>query len=91
MLGNGQVRFGERAEETHRLERSTARLGPTPLILVAGKRHAEALIAETEQVITPLGLTLSQEKTSIAHIDEGIKFLGWRIQRQTRRNGRPQI
>jgi len=62
------------------------------VILVAGeRRHAEALIAETEQVITPLGLTLSQEKTSIAHIDEGIEFLGWRIQRQQGRNGRPQI
>ena len=30
MLGNGHVRFGERAEETHRLERAAARLGPTP-------------------------------------------------------------
>jgi RNA-directed DNA polymerase len=62
------------------------------VIVVAGeRRHAEALIAETEQVITPLGLTLSREKTSIAHIDEGIEFLGWRIQRQTGRKGRPQI
>jgi len=62
------------------------------VIVVDGeRRHAEALIAETEQVIMPLGLALSQEKTSIAHIDEGIEFLGWRIQRQTGRNGRPQI
>ena len=62
------------------------------VIVVAGeRRHAEALIAETEQVIMPLGLALSREKTSIAHIDEGIEFLGWRIQRQTGRNGRPQI
>jgi RNA-directed DNA polymerase len=62
------------------------------VVVVAGeRRHAEALIAETEQVIAPLGLTLSREKTSIAHIDEGIEFLGWRIQRQTGRNGRPQI
>jgi RNA-directed DNA polymerase len=62
------------------------------VIVVAGeRRHAEALIAETEQVIAPLGLALSREKTSIAHIDEGIEFLGWRIQRQTGRNGRPQI
>lgn len=62
------------------------------VIVVAGeRRHAEALIAETEQVIAPLGLALSREKTSIAHIDEGIEFLGWRIQRQTGRKGRPQI
>ena len=55
------------------------------------RRHAEALIAETEQVIAPLGLTLSREKTSIAHIDEGIEFLGWSIKRQPGRDGRPQI
>ena len=62
------------------------------VIVVAGeRRHAEALIAETEQLIAPLGLALSREKTSIAHIDEGIEFLGWRIQRQTGRKGRPQI
>jgi RNA-directed DNA polymerase len=62
------------------------------VIVVAGeRRHAEALIAETEQVIAPLGLALSREKTSIAHIDEGIEFLGWRIKRQPGRNGRPQI
>ena len=54
-----------------------------PVILVAGgRRHAQALIAQTEQVLAPLGLTLSREKTSIAHIDEGIEFLGWKIQRQ---------
>ena len=45
------------------------------------RRHAEALIAETEQVLAPLGLTLSREKTSITHIDEGIEFLGWKIKR----------
>ena len=48
------------------------------------RRHAEALIAETEQAIRPLGITLSAEKTRVAHIDEGIDFLGWRIQRQPR-------
>jgi RNA-directed DNA polymerase len=32
-----------------------------------------------------MGLRLSDEKTGIRHIDEGFDFLGWRIQRQTRR------
>jgi RNA-directed DNA polymerase len=51
---------------------------------VAGdRRHAEAL-TETEEVIRPLGLTLSKEKTRVTHIDEGIDFLGWRIKRQLR-------
>jgi RNA-directed DNA polymerase len=62
------------------------------VICVAGDRmHAEALVAETEQVIRPLGLTLSQEKTRISHIDEGIEFLGWRIKRQRGRDRRPHV
>jgi RNA-directed DNA polymerase len=55
------------------------------VICVAGeRRHAEELIATTEQVIAPLGLTLSKEKTRVVHINEGIDFLGWRIKRQKR-------
>jgi RNA-directed DNA polymerase len=62
------------------------------LICVAGGRsHAEALVAETEQVIAPLGLTLSKEKTRVTHIDEGVEFLGWRIKRQRGRDGRPHV
>ena len=52
------------------------------VICVAGTRqHAEALVAETAQVLRPLGLTLSLEKTRITHIDEGVDFLGWRVKR----------
>ena len=62
------------------------------VICVAGsRRHAEALVAETAQVLRPLGLTLSTEKTRITHIDEGIDFLGWRIKRDLGRRGRPGI
>jgi RNA-directed DNA polymerase len=62
------------------------------VVCVAGdRRHAEALVAETEQVIAPLGLTLSKEKTRVTHIDEGIEFLGWRIKRQQGRDGRPHV
>ncbi|HET8532706.1 MAG TPA: group II intron reverse transcriptase/maturase [Methylomirabilota bacterium] len=62
------------------------------VICVAGdRRHAEALVAETEQVIRPLGLTLSGEKTRVTHIDEGIEFLGWRIKRQRGRDRRPHV
>lgn len=62
------------------------------LICVAGERsQAEALVAETEQVIAPLGLTLSKEKTRVTHIDEGVEFLGWRIKRQRGRDGRPHV
>ena len=55
------------------------------VICVAGeRRHAEQLIGQTEQVIAPLGLKLSPEKTRVVHIDEGVDFLGWRIKRQRR-------
>ncbi len=62
------------------------------VVCVAGdRRHAEALIAETERAIAPLGLTLSTEKTGVAHIDEGVDFLGWRIQRHRGSNGRRYV
>jgi RNA-directed DNA polymerase len=32
-----------------------------------------------------MGLRLSQEKTLITHIDEGLVFLGWHIQRHRKR------
>jgi RNA-directed DNA polymerase len=36
-------------------------------------------------VLAPVGLRLSAEKTKITHIDEGLDFLGWRIQRHRKR------
>jgi RNA-directed DNA polymerase len=39
-------------------------------------------------VLAPIGLRLSEEKTSVCHIDEGFDFLGYRIQRRSWR-GRP--
>jgi len=48
------------------------------VIMVAGTRaHAEALWAETAEVIAPLGLRLSVEKTGVCHLDEGFDFLGF--------------
>jgi RNA-directed DNA polymerase len=52
------------------------------VILVSGTRaHTEALLPEVAEVLATVGLRLSQEKTLITHIDEGLDFLGWRIQR----------
>ena len=85
---HGRSKRRRRGEANYRI----VRYADDFVIAVAGeRRHAEALIAETEQVLAPLGLTLSREKTSITHIDEGIEFLGWKIKRQPGRNGRPQI
>jgi len=56
------------------------------VVLVAGTRaHAEALRDEVAGVLRPMGLRLSEAKTTIVHIDEGFEFLGFRIQRQCQR------
>ena len=55
-------------------------------LLVSGtKVHAEALRDEIAEVLSAMGLRLSPEKTLITHIDEGLDFLGWRIQRHRKR------
>jgi RNA-directed DNA polymerase len=62
------------------------------VVCVAGCReHAEALIAEVEQVIAPLGPKLSPEKTRVVSIDEGYDFLGFAIKRVRGRHGRMVI
>jgi RNA-directed DNA polymerase len=56
------------------------------VVMVAGtEAHAEALRDEVAAVLSTMGLRLSEEKTMTAHIDEGFEFLGFRIQRQTKR------
>jgi RNA-directed DNA polymerase len=56
------------------------------VVMIAGTRDdAEALWDEVGQVLAPMGLRLSAEKTRVCHIDEGFDFLGWRIQRRNRR------
>ena len=54
--------------------------------MVAGTRaDAERLKQEAAEVLLPMGLRLSQEKTVIVHIDHGLNFLGLRIQRHKQR------
>jgi len=55
-------------------------------LLVSGTRgDAEALREEITGVLSTIGLRLSPEKTLITHIDEGLDFLGWHIQRRRKR------
>jgi RNA-directed DNA polymerase len=55
-------------------------------LTVSGTReHAEALRDEIAGVLSTMGLRLSPEKTLVTHIDEGLAFLGWRIQRHRKR------
>jgi len=53
------------------------------VVMVSGTQaHADALRDEVAAVLAPMGLRLSEEKTKVAHIDEGLDFLGFRIQRK---------
>jgi hypothetical protein len=46
------------------------------VVMVSGTRaHAEDLYDELAAVLAPMGLRLSEEKTKVAHIDEGLDFL----------------
>ena len=55
------------------------------LAISGTQAHAEALREEIAGVLSTMGLRLSPEKTLITHIDEGLDFLGWRIQRHRKR------
>jgi len=55
-------------------------------LMVYGTRaDAEALREEIERVLSTMGLRLSRDKTLITHIEAGLDFLGWRIQRRRKR------
>jgi RNA-directed DNA polymerase len=56
------------------------------VVMVAGTRaDAETLKGEAAAVLAPMGLRLSEAKTRITHIDEGLDFLGYRMQRHQKR------
>jgi RNA-directed DNA polymerase len=55
------------------------------LVISGTRADAETLREEVAEVLSTMGLRLSQQKTLITHIDEGLVFLGWRIQRHRKR------
>lgn len=56
------------------------------VLMVSGNAaDAESLREEISAVLAPAGLRLSEAKTRVCHIDEGLDFLGWRIQRHTKK------
>jgi RNA-directed DNA polymerase len=79
---NARSRRRRKGMATYRL----VRYADDFVVLVAGTRaHAEGLRDEVAAVLRPMGLRLSEKKTTIAHIDEGFDFLGFRIQRRRQR------
>ncbi|WP_207944386.1 group II intron reverse transcriptase/maturase [Actinomadura rubrisoli] len=56
------------------------------VIMVAGtEAHARQLRQQVAEVLSTMGLRLSEEKTRVVHLDEGFDFLGFRIQRHRKR------
>ena len=51
------------------------------LMVKGTQSDAEALRQQIADVLAPMGLRLSEAKTLVTHIDEGLDFLGWRITR----------
>ncbi|MEU3656114.1 group II intron reverse transcriptase/maturase [Streptomyces sp. NPDC032161] len=85
---------GPASSQTERAKRRRHRLPNYRLVryaddwclMVSGtKDDAEALREEIAEVLSGMGLRLSPEKTLITHIDKGLDFLGWRIQRHRKR------
>lgn len=59
------------------------------VVMVRGTRQdAQALWDEISTALSPMGLRLQTEKSRVCHIDEGLDFLGFRIQRRSWQ-GRP--
>jgi RNA-directed DNA polymerase len=56
------------------------------VVMVSGTRaNAEQQRAEVAATLAPIGLRLSDAKTRVVHLDEGLDFLGFRIQRKRKR------
>ncbi|WP_433725845.1 group II intron maturase-specific domain-containing protein [Nocardia sp. CA-129566] len=53
------------------------------MVLINGtEHHAHEIRTEVAELLRPMGLSLSPEKTRVVHMDSGFDFLGWRIQRR---------
>ena len=77
-----RARRRRRGEPMYRL----VRYADDFVVLVSGtKAQADGLKEEVAAVLSTVGLRLAEEKTGVSHIDEGLDFLGFRIQRKTKR------
>lgn len=55
------------------------------LMVFGSRMDAEVLREEIAKVLSTMGLHLALEKTLITHIEDGLDFLGWRIQRHRKK------
>jgi RNA-directed DNA polymerase len=61
------------------------------LVVNGSHGHAEVLREQVVQLLAPMGLALSEEKTRVVGIDEGFVFLGFLIQRRRKRGTNKQF
>src|SRR3989454_5637131 len=52
------------------------------------KEQAQGMKEELGGLLSTMGLTLSEEKTKVTHITEGVNFLGYRIIRSMGQSGK---
>lgn len=56
------------------------------VVMVSGTQaNTEALREEVAEVLSPMGLRLSPDKTRVVHLSEGFDFLGFHIKKRRRR------
>jgi RNA-directed DNA polymerase len=86
-----QQTMGSNAQRAQRRRKGLAnwrliRYADDWLAMVAGTRaDAEALREQAAEVLAGMGLRLSPAKTMVVHLDDGLDFLGFRIQRRRKR------
>jgi len=79
---NQRIRRRYRHQATYRL----VRYADDFVIVVKGEQaDAEKLLEEVADLIAPMGLRLSPDKTRVVHIDDGFDFLGFTIRRMRKR------
>ena len=79
---SARYRHRKRGGATHRI----IRYADDFVIMVHGSQaDADALWDEAADVLAPLGLRLSAAKSRVCHLDEGLDFLGFHIQRRRKR------
>jgi RNA-directed DNA polymerase len=79
---DARYRHRKRGGATYRI----VRFADDFVVMVKGsKAHADALHGEVAEVLAPLGLRLAPAKTAVRHLDDGFDFLGFHIQRRTKR------
>lgn len=73
---------GKKSKRAHRTGINVVRYADDFVVTGRSKRQLERVRESIRDFLAERGLELSEEKTSIQHIDEGFDFLGWTFRKQ---------